>query len=785
MNGNNDFNFDDVFSDIFDSVYGEQPKQETVGDPSADTAPEAVDSGSYPETEELQTEPPVESDPESEMEFDPRFRLDRGKNGKKSREYSYGGHRVSSTQELDYSPNAAPEYEELKSSYGENEDYEMDKKFGLVEEEEPTGLKSKLTGILHKKQKETREDAPAEAADGKQKRLKRKKNKDIEADEDSSFKEEYSGAFNKEDEYLPSPSFKEYISSKLASVLLNLRGGIPADGTTGSANAEEEFLGEELDALSASKYYGSHVHSLRLRARLALILTAISIYLSLGAPAPGMLSTLKVATAACLAIEFTVMILSLDVITNAVLNCFRKKFGADMLAVLSAVISIIDALTVLNGTGVMAHMPLCSLTTLTLTGMLFSSLLSARGMRKALRVPAIAKKKYSVTSEMNVTGKEITILKSNRPITGFVRRLEEAPADEIVYGKVSIFIAALSLFLSILAALFKKSLSRIIYIYSVSLCAAVPFTALLCFALPYFMGSLKIFGNGAAMAGWSGIWDLGHSKNLIVTDTDVFPEECIEIENVRIFADYDAEKVISYAGSLILQSGCGLVPVFNALMSENNCLPVEVDNLEYLSGGGIKGMAEGNTIIVGGTDLMRLMNIRVPYRLVTQTSVLLSINGILYGIFNIKYKADPKVRKALVSLMRSSRHPVFALRDFNVTPEMLREHFDVATDGYDFPPYADRFRISEAKPSLDSQISAVVCREGLGPLTDVADTARKIYLVSMINTGISVLSSLVGMLFVFISILSSGAVPVGSMFIFNLVVNLPVLVLGFLTNTFE
>ena len=407
MNGNNEFNFDDVFSEIFDSVYGEETEKET-------------DSGS---ADEVKAAPASE---EEEPDFDPRFRLDRMDNGKKRRDYSFAGHRVSSTQEMDYSPNAAPDYEELKSSYGENEEYELDKQFGLVSEEEPDGIKSKISGLFHKKKEKeyaVSSDLPEESEEIKPDRKKRKKKKGSAAAEDNEFSEEYSGAFDKEDEYVPAPSFKEYLSSRIASILLHLRGGIPMDGTTGSANAEGEFLGEELDPLSASKYYGSHVHSLRLRARLALILTAVSVYLSLGAPAPGMLSTLKVASASCLAIEFTVMILSLDVITNAVLNCFRRKIGADALAVFSAVISIIDALTVLNGSGVMIHMPFCSLTTLTITGMLFSSLLSARGMRKALRVPAIAKKKYSVTTELNVTGKEITVLKSSRPIIGFVRRI--------------------------------------------------------------------------------------------------------------------------------------------------------------------------------------------------------------------------------------------------------------------------------------------------------------------------------------------------------------------------
>ena len=361
--------------------------------------------------------------------------------------------------------------------------------------------------------------------------------------------------------------------------------------------------------------------------------------------------------------------------------------------------------------------------------------------------------------------------------------MEESPLDESVYRKVSPLIFLIALGLSVFTAIVKRSPSNILYIFSSVFCSAVPFTALLGFALPFFIGTQRIFSSGAAVAGWSGVSDIGMSKNLIVTDRDLFPAENIEIENVRIFADYDSDKVISYAGSMILSSKCGLAPAFSALMDENKCPPVRIDNLEYLAGGGIKGMTDGHILICGGSDLMRLMNVRVPNRLVSKTSVLLSIDGILYGIFNIKYTPDPKVRRALVSLMRSNRHPIFAIRDFNITPEFIYECFDVATDGYDFPPYVDRFPISEAKPSIDSQIAAVVCREGLGPLTDVADTGRSIFVVTRINTLISLVSSLLGLLITFFRLVVSGSVSSGGTLLMMILFALPVLILGILTTS--
>ena len=87
---------------------------------------------------------------------------------------------------------------------------------------------------------------------------------------------------------------------------------------------------------------------------------------------------------------------------------------------------------------------------------------------------------------------------------------------------------------------------------------------------------------------------------------------------------------------------------------------------------------------------------------------------------------------------------------------MLHEVFDVATDGYDFPPYGDRFRISEAQPSETSKVSAVVCREGLGPLTHLADTGRSMYVAVRINLLITAAIAVLGMLMVFVKLIGTG-----------------------------
>ena len=552
------------------------------------------------------------------------------------------------------------------------------------------------------------------------------------------------------------PTFGQWILNELTNLWIRIN-GVGDRQSVATMEDEREDPGPEVNVASASRYYGSQVTMLRMRFQLGLALLAVLAYITLGFPVSGMLKTAKVASAVCLGLQLTILLLCLDVVTNALMNMMRGRFGADALALLACVISSFDALVVAVGGFGTPHIPLCLFSSLAMMGLLFSSLLSARALRKSTRVPAIGKRAYCVTAEEGVRGgKDITLLKSIRPVAGFVRRAEEAPPDETLFNRFAFPVLLVVLVLSLLTGLVKHSMRDFLYILSAMLSCAVPVTALTAFALPFFVGSQRIFSSGAAVAGWSGIHDIGCSRNLIVTDRDLFPEETISIETVRVFADESAERVIAYAGTMIAASGSGLGPCFSELMERNGCRMRQVEDFKWLAGGGLQGLIEGHVVLCGSSDLMQLMNVKIPYRLVDRTTVLLSIDGVLYGIFKIVYTGQPEIRSALQELIASNRHPIFAIRDFNITPDMLREVFDVATDGYDFPPYGDRFRISEAQPSETSKVSAVICREGLGPLTHLADTGRSMYVAVRLNLLITALTAILGTLLVFFRLIGPG-----------------------------
>ena len=719
-------------------------------------------------------------------EIDSRFNLS---GRRESSGYQFGSRTVDMSADENYSPSAqtdynlshwAPEYDG-EGSEEELEPDEPESRRGIFKKRRKSGKKAKAQEPEdYSSQYDTSPSQPEEEEDSYARSFRDHSASPGDYAPEDDYYEEYSsprrsgGMEEDYDETGDLPSFKEYLASLFASAFLRIR-GTNRSVTTGTMSDSEENLGPELTAAGACRYYGSFMRSQKLRLRIGAVLELLLCYLSLGLPLPGMLQTLPVKAAACCAIQFAIMLLALDVVTTAALDVFRLRFGAYALALFSCLVTTADALIVALSESAAQHTPLCAVSSLSLLGMLLSSSLSTKGIRKALRVPAIGKNFYSVTGETKLRKDELTLLKSQRPAKGFVRRIEEAPPDETLFIKAGPFLLIFAFVLSLALALLKKSLPDFVFIFSAILSTAVPFSALLAFALPFFVGSMRIFRSGAAIAGWSGLCDIGASRNIIVTDWDLFPESSVEIEKVMIFSDESTEKVIAYAAELVRASGSSIAGSFVKLMEENDCARRRVDNFEFLSGGGLKGIIEGHVVLCGGLELMRLMNIRISYRLVEKTSVLLAIDGILYGVFNLKYTPMPQVRQALVELVRSGRHPVFALRDFNVNPEMLHNTFDIATDGYDFPPYSERFAMSEPSPK-DSKIAAVICNEGLGPLTQVADVGRSMYLATRFNLLLTFISAVLGPVLVFVKLLTAGSVGIGFLLLFMLAWTLPLIV---------
>ena len=569
------------------------------------------------------------------------------------------------------------------------------------------------------------------------------------------------------------------LMARLAAVAYRIREHNSA--VHASANTEEE-LGPEPDAETAAKYYGGQVKSLRFRCRAAMIVCIPLIYISLGLPVFGVLkSSPSVAALVCLMMQLTVMLIGLDVITNGFFNLVRRTPGLESLVFLNCVFSALDAVVLAITGSDAVGLPFCAVSAFSVACCLWSALNTCRGFKSTFRTLAVDKDPYTVSADSEVVKDSITVLKSKRDTAGFIHRSEEAGPADTIYAALAPYLIAASVILGLLATILSGNYANILHVFAAVTAPCAPFAALVAFAIPFRTAARKLARTGSAIAGWSGASDIGRSKHLIVTDKDLFTARNISIEDIRILDGAFPDKVISYTGSVIVASGSCLATAFTDLMQRNNCTLMPVESFTCNESGGLSALVNGEEVLVGSSAFMNLKGEHLPQQLSAKNVVFTSINGLFVASFKIKYVPVQSVQNALFALLRTKIAPIFAVRDFNITPLMLGQKFKMSTDGFDFPAYRKRYAMSAAEPSDYTQTAGIVARDGLGPLVSVANLGRQLYSTVRICVILALLCTVIGvvLMFALCAIGAFDSATVANLFVYMGLWLVPVILLNF------
>ena len=574
--------------------------------------------------------------------------------------------------------------------------------------------------------------------------------------EDAAGGDEYASAGDYRHRYEAPARPANPLLSLLAMISMRLQG---LRRETPPAPETEEDEGEEMPADEAVKYYAGHANSLKLRARLAFAVCVVLAWLSLGLPAAGALgSDLRSASLVCLIMELTVVLLGLDVFTSGLMSLARGRAGLWSLVSVACAASAADALlTYLLGEAGWG-LPFCAAAAFSMAFALWGASLTSRGLRLSMKAVVLAQDPSILVSAPGLQEGETVISRVKRGTEGYLRRCEEPDGAEWAYSSLAPFFLLAALLLALLAAAVTGLWTRFFRIFAALTCVAAPCAALIACPLPFSMLARRVFRAGASVAGWAGVRDIGKSKHIVVTDTDLFPRTTVSIESIRILQGTFPETIIAAAGSLICASGSGLSAVFLDLMRRNGCTMQRVEDFSCSEGGGLRALINGSEVLCGSAGYMHLSGVRLPQKLASKSSVFVAVNGVLMGIFTIKYTPMTSVQEALSYLLRARREPVFAIRDFLVTPLMIRQRFRLPTDGFEFPPFEDRYRIS-GEDTSGSAPAALLSREGLASYAEVSEAARKAYAASSFGTALSVVCAVVGLALVFILTLVTGLPP--------------------------
>ena len=504
----------------------------------------------------------------------------------------------------------------------------------------------------------------------------------------------------------------------------------------------------EVSPKKAAKFYSAQAKPLRTRSRIAFFLCVVLAWISFQLPMAGLLGkSLTAQAGVCLALTLAVMITALDVFTAGIRQLCDLRPGAEALAALSALLACLDSVLVITGHG--AALPYCGPAAMSLTAALWSQRLTCTALRRTFSTAAGAKNPTVLTSEFK-SGRDGSIL-MRAPVDrhSIVRRSEQPDLTQSVYAAAAPALMILCLLLSVLASMGGRG--NFLHAFSALIAVSAALSAFFAFPLPYAIAARRLRNTGAAILGWAGCADLGQKRRILITDDDIFPNGTINFTAINIQEGVFIDKVISYTASLLAASGSGIAGKFIELVTRRGYSMVDIGPYTCHEGGGLSTVIRDEQILVGSANYMTLMGIHLPSNMEARNSICTAIDGELVAVFTMEYTPVTSVQDALVTLLRGRIQGIFAIRDFNITPLMLRHLFRIPTDNLAFPSFRERYRIAAAAVTgKTGPASAVIARNGMMPLVETAETGRRLYNTCRISTAISLVGTILGIFILFL-----------------------------------
>lgn len=503
----------------------------------------------------------------------------------------------------------------------------------------------------------------------------------------------------------------------------------------------------ELPPRKAAKFYAAQIKPLRFRCRIATFLCVILAWISFQWPMAGMLGrSLPLQAGVSLVLALAVMVTALDVVAAGLRQVFDLRPGAEALAALSALLSCVDAAMVLFGYG--DALPFCAIGSVSLAAALWGQRLTCSARLRTFKTAASSKNPSTLASEKGEGREPDSLLRAGGD-GGIVRRAEQPDLCQTTYASAAPILLCAALALAIIASLGGQG-GYFLHTLSALLSVSASFAAFFSFPLPYAIASRRLRSSGVAIAGYAGCADIGRTKRIVITDEDLFPPGTMKFSEINVQEGVFVNKVVSYTASLLAGSGSGVNGIFNELMTRRGYERAPVEQFKCHEGGGLSGIVGGERVLVGSAGFMNLMGIRLPQNLNPKNAICTAISEELVGVFTVEYIPVTSVQDALVTLLRGRTQAVFALRDFNITPLMIRQLFRMPTDNFNFPPFRDRYRLAGAAARRDAPPAAVITRNGMLPLVDAAESGRKLYTTCRINTILSLVGTALGMFIMFL-----------------------------------
>lgn len=532
------------------------------------------------------------------------------------------------------------------------------------------------------------------------------------------------------------------------------------DGDYSDEESAEEYdedyydIEPDPDFKKAAGVYARMVPSLRLRilgASVVAFLMVLTTWLfTAGHAMPLIGHTYKGNVAALLIMELIVIALGIDVAARGLEDILRLSPGVESLVFVSCAASVIDGFVMLITKNYSRGITLAVISAISLIGAMSARKSMYMALCDSLKGARASSSVWGVTLDAEDMEGRRVLKKIPGADEGFYAALTSPDKAEKLYDDLAPLLVIVSFVLSFLATVGHGNAGGFTHTFSVMTAVCAAFPAAVIFALPFKYAAASLRRSGGAVAGCAGAAAIAGSDGTLITDQDIFPSGSVTLEGVKVFEGVDPRRVISSAASLIITSDSGVKKVFEELLRSQSMVQKRVDEFSCYEGGGIGGLVEGERVLCGTGAFMNLMGLRVPDDLNLPGNVFAAINDEPVCVFSLSYVPSGLVQSALVALLGTRTNVLMAARDFNITPNSVRQKYKVSMDGVEYLPIKTAYDLSRSELPEGSGVSAILCRGGLSLFAEIISRAKQLKLITTLNsvvTGIGTALSVVIMFY--------------------------------------
>ena len=337
---------------------------------------------------------------------------------------------------------------------------------------------------------------------------------------------------------------------------------------------------------------------------------------------------------------------------------------------------------------------------------------------------------------------------------------------------------ALSIILALVSSLGRGEPVRFFWAFSAVTAVAAPIGLLCAFGAGYKNIARRLLASGAAIAGARQANLLRGTEEVVLAENDLFPTGSIELESIKAVGQMSEERILSFATSLTTAAGLELGRTLDAAARQHAIVPLSAQDVRAVEGG-LTGHVGSSYVVLGTGALMVNMGITIPAEGDATTMYLLADTQ-LVGIIALRYMPTKNTYKAMRLMRRMHMNAVIAACDFNVSPAMVEEEFDLRRGFADQPDPAGVRRLLDPSYAKGDAPAAILTREGAGPFMQVLRCADKLAGAVRSALTLSTFAGLFGILIVFYLVFQNqaAALPVQHLLLYLLIWYIPVFIIN-------